>query len=289
VNAIFSNNKFSARNDSVAIESVLKDAAKKLYCMTKRPRLEAEILMAHALGRERIWLHAHSGESISPEGLTRFLHFVQRRLESEPIEYITGSVSFYDLELHVGPGVLIARPETEILVDMAAEIVEKNGIERICEIGVGSAAVSIMLALKFPHLQITATDISSDALFYAKKNIEKYGVQKNIRLEKADLMEGVEGDFEMIVSNPPYIKSSFLLPDSLKHEPSGALFGGEAGDELLKRIIMTAKEREIGYLLCEMGYDQREAILKFCKQNTLPIPTFYKDLAGLDRGFYIKF
>ncbi len=272
----------------MTVETALRDAAKKLSSIAERPRLEAEILMAHALGRERVWLHAHADHALTEEASETFASLVQRRMKSEPIEYITGHVSFYDLDLEVGPGVLIARPETELLVDMAAEVVEEQGIGSVCEIGVGSGAVSIMLARKFPKLMITATDISPDALGYARKNIRKYGVEDRMRLVKADLMEGVEGDFEMIVSNPPYIKASYMLPHALKHEPQNALIGGESGDEVLQRIIMTAKQRNVRHLLCEMGYDQREAIMRFCERNELPSPTFYKDLAGLDRGFYLK-
>jgi len=273
----------------MTIETVLREAVKKLSSIVERARLEAEILMAHALGRERVWLHAHSDHPLSDAALDAFDLLVHRRMKSEPIEYITGHVSFYDLELEVGPGVLVARPETELLVDMAAAVVEEQGIRRVCEIGVGSGAISIMLARKFPNLAITATDISSDALGYAEKNIRKYGVEDRIRVVKADLMEGVEGDFEMIVSNPPYIKASYTLPHALKHEPLNALIGGESGDELLQRIIMTAKAREVGHLLCEMGYDQREAIIRFCQRNGVPSPIFYKDLAGLDRGFHIEY
>ncbi len=271
----------------MTIEEALREASVILSKVSERPRLEAEILMAHHLRKERTWLHMHGDSDLEdPEG---FWRLVERRKKSEPIEYITGRVSFYDIWLEVGEGVLIARPETELLVDMAAEVIRKHGLKRICEIGIGSGAVSVVLARKFPDLQITATDISEDALKYAQKNIAAYGLQERITLVHTDLLEGVDEEAcEMIVSNPPYICREFLLPHSVRYEPQNALIGGECGDELLKAIILEAKRRGVPHLVCEMGYDQRESIATFCKEQGLPEPRFYKDLAGLDRGFYLK-
>ncbi|WP_201353001.1 peptide chain release factor N(5)-glutamine methyltransferase [Hydrogenimonas urashimensis] len=270
----------------MTIEQALREASVLLSKVSERPRLEAEILMSHLLHKERTWLHTHSDESLGDE--EGYRRFVERRRKSEPIEYIVGRVSFYDVELEVGKGVLIARPETELLVDMAAEVIRKHRLQRICEIGVGSGAVSIVLARKFPHLTIVATDISREALGYAEKNIKKYGLHERIELVHTNLLDGVSSECEMIVSNPPYICKAYLLPHSVRYEPQNALIGGECGDELLKEIILTAKRRKIPHLICEMGYDQRESIADFCTQKRLPAPRFYKDLAGLDRGFYLQ-
>ncbi|WP_456452007.1 peptide chain release factor N(5)-glutamine methyltransferase [Hydrogenimonas sp.] len=268
------------------IEEALRDAAGRLAAVSDRPRLEAEILMAYHCGQARIWLHTHGDEALWD--VDGFFALVARRQKSEPIEYITGKVSFYDTELTVGEGVLIARPETELLVDMAASVIEKHGVTRLCEVGVGSGAVSIVLARKFPALRITATDISPDALAYAKKNAEAHGLQERIVLVHTDLMEGVEGPFDMVVSNPPYISRDYLLPHSVRYEPQNALIGGEKGDELLRRLIDECAERRIPHLVCEMGYDQRAPIAEYCRRKGLPEPRFYKDLAGLDRGFYLQ-
>jgi len=268
------------------IEESLREAALRLKRVSERPRLEAEILMAHLLGKSRIWLHTHADEALEdPEA---YEALVGRREKSEPIEYITGRVSFYDTELEVGEGVLIARPETELLVDMAAEVIRHHGIRRMCEIGVGSGAVSIVLARKFPHLRITATDISDKALAYARRNVAAHGLSDRIETVKADLMEGIDEAFDLVVSNPPYICEAFLLPHSVRYEPKDALIGGEKGDELLCRIIDTCRTRRIPHLVCEMGYDQRASIAAYCRLRGLPEPKFYKDLAGLDRGFYLQ-
>jgi release factor glutamine methyltransferase len=270
----------------MTLEEALRRAARELAAVSDRPRLESEILMAHALGKERIWLHAHGDEPLERAG--EFFDLVARRKRSEPIEYITGRVSFYDTELEVGEGVLIARPETELLVDMAASVVEKEKIGTLCEVGVGSGAVSLVLARRFPDLRIVATDISEKALGYAARNIARHGLGGRIELVRCDLMEGVEEPVEMVVSNPPYIKRAYLLPHSVRYEPPEALIGGESGDEVLRRLIDECARRGVDHLVCEMGYDQRAPIAEYCRRKGLPEPRFYKDLAGLDRGFYLK-
>jgi len=246
--------------------------------VASRPRMEAETLLAHLLRCDRIRLHLNSSDELEDE--EAFL--------AEPVEYITGRVSFYDIELEVGPGVLIARPETELLVDKCAQVIEANGLSNVAEIGVGSGAVSIVLARKFPNLHITATDISKDALRYAKRNIERYALEERIDLLECDLLEGIDADVELIVSNPPYISEDYELPAPLHYEPGNALFGGKRGDELLRKIVETAKRRNVAHLVCEMGYDQKAPIEEYCRKLSLPPPNFYKDLAGFDRGFYLK-
>ncbi len=271
----------------MTIEEALRKASAMLAETASRPRMEAEILMAHLLGCDRVRLHLNSSEKLAED--EPFFDLIKRRAAAEPVEYITGRVSFYDIELEVGPGVLIARPETELLVDKCAEIIAANRLSDIAEIGVGSGAVSIVLARKFPNLRITATDISADALRYAERNIERYGLADRIELVECSLIDGVDANMEMIVSNPPYIGEDYELPDTLHYEPENALIGGKCGDELLRKIIDTANERKAGHLLCEMGYDQRDSISEYCRMLSLPVPQFYKDLAGFDRGFYLNF
>ncbi len=270
----------------MTIEEALRKASAMLGETASRPRMEAETLLAHLLKCDRVLLHLNSSDELEAD--EPFFDLVKRRTSAEPVEYITGRVSFYDIELEVGPGVLIARPETELLVDKCAEVIEANGLSDIAEIGVGSGAVSIVLARKFPNLHITATDISADALYYAKRNIERYDLAERIDLVECSLLEGVDAHVEMIVSNPPYISEEYELPAPLHYEPENALVGGKRGDELLRKIIDAANERKVAHLLCEMGYDQREPISEYCRRLSLPIPQFYKDLAGYDRGFYLN-
>lgn len=254
----------------------------------ERPALEAELLLAYHLGVDRTYLLIHESDSF-PD-VDTFQKLIQRRAVHEPYEYIVGSASFYDIHLEVEEGVLIPRPETEILIDLVAEIIEKEKITRIAEIGVGSGAISIVLARKFPQLHIIATDICDTPLKVAKKNIETFGVGKQIELRKSHLIDEVPEDLELVVSNPPYIAEDFLLESNvIDYEPKEALFGGRVGDELLKQIILDVKEKGVKYLACEMGYDQKRPIQEFVNEIGVEYIKFYTDLAQFDRGFVIKF
>ena len=272
----------------MTIKEGLSWAKEELKEACERPAFEAELLLAYHLGQDRTYLMIHDRENITDvEG---FQKLIQRRAAHEPYEYIVGSASFYDIHLEVEEGVLIPRPETEILIDLVAEIIEKENITQIAEIGVGSGAISIVLARKFPKLHIIATDISDTPLKVAWKNIKTFGVAEQIELRKSNLIDEVSEELELVVSNPPYIAEDFLLESNvIDYEPKEALFGGRIGDELLKQIILDVKNRGVKYLACEMGYDQKEPIQDFVNQIGVEYIKFYKDLAGFDRGFVIKF
>ncbi|MEA3418360.1 MAG: peptide chain release factor N(5)-glutamine methyltransferase [Campylobacterota bacterium] len=253
----------------------------------ERPLFEAELLLSHHLGKDRLYLHTHENDLM--DDIEAFKALVWRREAEEPYEYIVGEVSFYDIYLQITPGVLIPRPETELLIDKVSEVIKKEGIRQIIEIGIGSGAISIVLARKFPTLEIVATDISDDALHLAQKNIDRYGVSDRITLVKTNLMDKVEMPAEMVVSNPPYIAADFKLERNVsEYEPHTALFGGEVGDELLRNIIDDTYLRGIKWLACEMGYDQREPIQKFTNKIGIELIEFYQDFAGYDRGFVLK-
>jgi release factor glutamine methyltransferase len=215
---------------------------------------------------------------------------IERRAKHEPYEYIVGEASFYDIELHVEAGVLIPRPETEILIDLVAKIIENENLTSIAEIGVGSGAISVVLARKFPNLKIIATDICDTPLKVSRLNMEKYKVQDRVKIIKSSILDEVTNSLELVVSNPPYIAEDFILKSNVvDYEPKEALFGGVLGDELLKQIVLDVKERGIKYLACEMGYDQKSPMISFFNEIGVESYTFYKDLAGLDRGFVVLF
>ena len=270
------------------IKEALNWAKEELKEACERPLFEAELLLAHHLDKERLYLHMHDSDEI--EDVKGYKELVARRAKHEPYEYIVGSASFYDIELAVEPGVLIPRPETEILIDKTAQIIEKENITRIVEIGIGSGAISIVLARKFPKLKIIATDISDIAIRVAGKNIKKFGLESQIELRKSNLIDEVPEMPELVISNPPYIAEDFILESNVvDYEPKEALFGGSVGDELLKKIIIEVADRGIRYLACEMGYDQKASIEAFVNDFGVEFIEFYQDLAGFDRGFVIKF
>ncbi|HEY9128994.1 MAG TPA: peptide chain release factor N(5)-glutamine methyltransferase [Sulfurovum sp.] len=272
----------------MTIKEGISWAKEALIEACERPSYEAELLLAYHLGKDRTYLLTHEMQIITDEDA--FKKLIQRRAAHEPYEYIAGSASFYDIHLAVEKGVLIPRPETEILIDLVADIIERENITKIAEIGVGSGAISIVLARKFPKLQIIATDISDIPLKVAGKNIETFGLGQQIELRKSNLLDEVPERVELVVSNPPYIAEDFLLASNvIDYEPKEALFGGRVGDELLKQIILDVKNRGTKYLACEMGYDQKEPLQDYVNQIGVEYIKFYKDLAGFDRGFVIKF
>jgi len=272
----------------MTIKQSLSWATSQLSQACQRPQYEAELLLAYHLKQERIYLMTHENDVI--EALDRYKALIQRRANHEPYEYIVGKASFYDIHLAVEEGVLIPRPETEILIDLVAEIIEKENIVNIAEIGVGTGAISIVLARKFPELNVVATDICEAPLRVAQKNIETFALEKQITLRNSNLIDEVNETLELVVSNPPYIAEDFLLESNVvDYEPKEALFGGRVGDELLKQIILDVNARGIKWLACEMGYDQKEPISEFVKQLGVQSIKFYQDLAGFDRGFIIQF
>ena len=270
------------------IKDSLSWATTKLEKACERPRFEAELLLAYHLKKERTYLHAFDDSEV--ERVEEFEELVQRRANHEPYEYIVGSASFYDIELDVEHGVLIPRPETEILIDLVAKIIEREDISSIAEVGVGSGAISIVLARKFPNLSITATDICDTPLKVAKANAQKYKVDTRVKIIKSNILDEVQDELELVVSNPPYIANDFKLEKNVgEFEPKEALFGGVVGDELLKQIVLDVKAKNIKYLACEMGYDQKESMEQFFSEIGVSSYTFYKDLANFDRGFVITF
>jgi release factor glutamine methyltransferase len=271
----------------MTLHQTLQTTTARLKTVTDRPRLEAEILLAAYLKVDRSYLLLHADEEL--EDMAGFEAWIDRRAKHEPVEYITGRVSFYDVKLYIASGALIPRPETEILVEKAAEVIREHGLTHIAEIGVGSGAVSIVLARMFPRLRIVASDISRDALAIAQRNVESFGLGDRITLGHTSLLDRIEEPVQMIVSNPPYIApDADLAPNVVDYEPHMALFAEEQGDALLHQIIALAQQRDIRYVACEMGYDQRERISAFVKELGVYSIRFYTDLAGHDRGFVLR-
>jgi release factor glutamine methyltransferase len=272
----------------MTLKEAINWGALQLKEACERPQYEAELLLAHHLKQERMYLMTHDSDDLEDEKGYRSL--IDRRANHEPYEYIVGEASFYDIHLKVEQGVLIPRPETEILIDLVAEIIAKEKITRIAEIGVGSGAISIVLARKFSDLHIIATDICEAPLRVSQANIRYFDLEDQIEVRRSNLIDEVNEPLELVVSNPPYIAQDFQLESNVvDYEPGEALFGGQVGDELLKQIILDVKQRGIKWLACEMGYDQKEPLSAFVNEVGVKSIQFYKDLAGFDRGFIVCF
>lgn len=261
-----------------------------------RARLDAETLFLHALGENKAWLLAHADEELPDEKATRFLALIERRYAGEPIQYILGETEFYGLPFRVTPDVLIPRPETEQLVEKVLELAaeahdagakaqddssafaarlkpcpdtKQDGPSefkniRIVDVGTGSGAIAVALACKLPQSAITAVDLSASALVVARENAKHNGV--SIRFFEGDLLAPVAGEeFDFIVSNPPYVSEAdraTLSVEVREHEPALALFAGDDGLEIYRRLIPAAFKSLTpgGFLVLEIGFGQSAAI-----------------------------
>ena len=250
-------------------------------------RLDAELLIAHALGLSRIALYLDHHRPLNPAELKAIRALVQRRGKLEPIHYILGQRDFWTLTLTVDPRVLIPRPDTERLVEAVLSQIDTN-TETILDLCTGSGAIALVLASEHPDLKLTATDISEGAITLARENCSRLELS-NVCFQTADLFEGVIGTFDIIVSNPPYIASKDckeLMADVKDYEPLLALDGGEDGLDFYRKIVEQAPLflAENGHLLLEIGCDQAQALEHLIQHNSaLDWVGCHQDMAGKDR------
>lgn len=220
------------------------------------PRLTAEVLLAHAIGCQRSWLYAHSDEELKELWWIHYGRYLHQRLSGVPTQYITGTQEFYGRDFRVTPAVLIPRPETEHLIEAALKIPS----ETVLDIGTGSGAIAIILALE-TKAKVTATDISADALKIAQANAKKLAAK--VDFVQCDLASFKEASFDLVVSNPPYIADGAELQREVReHEPSQALFAGPDGLAVYRRLIPEAHRvlKPDGRLILELGHDSLAAV-----------------------------
>jgi release factor glutamine methyltransferase len=242
---------------------------------------DAEFLLLHALGLPRTALILDPNRPLTETEQATYDRAIDRRAAGEPIQYITGSQEFYGLKLHVTSAVLIPRPETELLVEAVLNRLPSGQPLRIADIGTGSGAISIALAVHRPHAQITTLDISSAALAVARENAATHQVADRIRFLESDLLAAVADapPFDAIVSNPPYVPEAdraTLHPQVRDHEPATALFAGPDGLDMYARLIpqACAALKPGGLLALEFGHGQRDALAALLKN--------WKDVVFLD-------
>ena len=248
----------------------------------ENPRLDAEVLLAHQLKGDRVSLYLNLDQPLTKEELSGYRTAVRRRVQREPLQYITGVQEFWSLAFRVDPRVLIPRPETELLVEKAVALCrEKQDAgappSEILEIGTGSGAISISLAKEVPYAVIWATDISAAALDVARANAETHGVSHRITFLKGNLWDPLQPSnprFDLILSNPPYIATDEfkeLQPEVRDFEPRVALDGGEKGMSHIEHILREAPRflSSGGWLALEMAPHQTEAALALMRQTKL--------------------
>ncbi len=203
------------------------------------PHQAVLVLLAYVLGKPKTWVIAHSDSCLTPQQKANLEALIQRLIAGEPLAYLTGTRSFYGLSLEVSPAVLIPRPETEMLVDLALNWLQAHpDVTQALDIGTGSAAIAVALAVNCPRLNLLASDISLPALEIAQKNLSKHGLQAQISLLASDLCNAFKGNFQLVTANLPYIPESKLYQvNSLPWEPRLALDGGPDGLKLIRALL----------------------------------------------------
>jgi release factor glutamine methyltransferase len=228
------------------------------------PRLDAEVLLAHALGVRRLDLYMQFERPLSEPELARYRDLTARRARGEPVAYLVGHKEFMALDFEVTPAVLVPNPDTEVLVQRAVAIArEAAGGIRAADVGTGSGCIAVALAHYAPATEVWASDISSEALEVAARNVAKHGLGDRVHILCGDLMEPVPGELDLVCANLPYIEPGALLPTDVLAQPAVALFAGQGGSELVIRLLQAAPAhlRPGGSLLVEIDEAMLEPVL----------------------------
>jgi len=293
------------------IRSVLKEGMARLRAAhVPSHTLAAEVLLLDVLGRDRAWLYTHAEDRMDAAASEKFFALIARRAAGEPTQYLTGRQEFWGLEFEVTPAVLIPRPETEHVVEVALERLGSRGIKtdmatgrptpklRVADVGTGSGCLAVALAHELPHAVIFATDTSAAALEVARRNAARHGVFDRIHFLQTDLLAGLlpqvrttPGEsclFDLIVSNPPYIAHAdiaLLEREVRDHEPETALFGGETGIEVYARLIEQAARllTSGGIFVVELGLGAAAKVERMLKASDWVNIRTTDDLAGIPR------
>jgi len=253
-----------ALSAAATVDTTLAWAARQLAARSDSPRLDAEVLLGHITGRSRAQLLARPELTLDPVTMQRFRHLVVRRAQGEPIAYLTGEREFWSRRFRVTPATLIPRPETELLIELALDLLPRDAPLHIADLGTGSGAIALTLALERPTCRVVATDLSADALEVARDNARRLGAA-NVEFRCGDWCAALAGEqFDLIVSNPPYVAADdpHLLEGDLPREPRLALTAGGSGLEAIERIVSEAPAHLVrgGWLLLEHGFDQADAV-----------------------------
>ncbi len=255
----------------------------------ERARRDAETLLLHLIGKNRAWLLGHLDDGFSGCRAIGYANLLSRRVAGEPIQYILGECEFYGLPFRVTPDVLIPRPETEHLIERVLDLASALEAPRIADVGTGSGAIAVALAHQLRGACVVATDLSKTALAIAQDNARRNQVAGQIRFVQGNLLEPVAGEFfDVIVSNPPYVPTvdrASLSVEVREHEPALALFGGQDGLDIYRRLIPQACGvlAQGGLVALEIGFGQADAIRDLLQTAGFAQITCTPDLQGIPR------
>ncbi len=290
-----------ASPQTLTVNEAIRDAAETFArAGIATARLDAEVLLSDILKKNRVWLITHSRDTVFADDLDRYREAVSRRQQREPLQYILGRQEFRGLDFIVTPDVLIPRPETELVVEAAVEIVQRSGMASlIIDLCTGSGCIAVSLANESASEVIFAVDTSGRALSVARGNAGKLGHSGRIRFFQGDLFDplkelNIREQADIITANPPYVKTGDmpgLQKEVRDYEPEMALIAGPEGTEIQKRIIASAPDfmKKNGSLIMEMGMGQAESLVKMTEATgAYARPEIMKDLAGIDRVIVAK-
>jgi len=302
------NSHFSPATNQLSLLATLRDGIARLESASvPSAGLAAELLLMHVAGQDRAWVYAHPEAELDSAQREQYLALIARRASGEPTQHLTGHQEFWGLDLEVTPDVLIPRPETEHLIEVALErlgITKEAGASRrdekfrIADVGTGSGCIAISLAHEFPSASIVATDVSGAALKVAGRNAARYGVSNRIEFAECNLLDEFfhesvstshrSPQFDLIVSNPPYIghwEAPTLAREVREHEPEAALYGGETGTEIYAPLIAQAAAllKPGGVIVLELGHTSSIHVSKLLDSNEWTSVAISNDLAGIPR------
>jgi release factor glutamine methyltransferase len=278
-----------------SIANALGEGAQRLQeAAVPEARRHAGSLLAHVLGRDRSFLIAHADEAVTEKEFRSFQFLIERRAGGEPMQYITGHQEFFKLDFEVGPAVLIPRPETELIVEAALEILRDEPEPRIVDVGTGSGCLVISLLHQLSAARGLATDVSVPALQVAQRNAQRHGVNDRLALVGSDCFSGLraDGSVDLMVSNPPYVSDEEMngLQREVRYEPAAALAGGPDGLSVIQRLLLGARPflHSGGHFVFEIGFGQSEAMEQLIDRHVWKLIEIRKDLQGIPRTFVLQ-
>lgn len=275
---------------SVSIGEALRRAARELdHGGVAEARREAGSLLSHVIGKDRTFLISHAEDVLGERELESFENAIARRAKGEPAQYITGTQDFFGRAFRVTPDVLIPRPETELLVEAALQVM--NADTMICDVGTGSGCIAITLVCERSDARAVAVDVSEAALEVARANARDHAVQQRVEFVLSDCFSALNesaSKFDLIISNPPYVSAnqlSGLQREVRDHEPLVALSPGDDGLSVIKRLLLDSPQflRTNGYLLMEIGFDQGEKLQQLVDPKIWTLKEILPDLQGIPR------
>jgi release factor glutamine methyltransferase len=305
-----SNQDSSSNTSALDVRAALKEGMARLRAANVPSHsLATELLLMHALGRDRTWLYTHPEAPLDVADAEKYFALIARRAAGEPTQYLTGKQEFWGLEFEVTPVVLVPRPETEHVMEVALARLGTRGFKihldtgmpreklRVADVGTGSGCLAVALAWELPHAEVFATDISAAALEVAGRNAARHNVADRIHFLRTNVLDGLGDEsptgklpsFDLIVSNPPYVgrdDAAQLQREVRDYEPHAALFAGPTGVEMYARLIEDAANllRPGGILVLELGYNSAQRVRDiFSGENCWTNVAFTNDLAGIPR------